>query len=342
MNMPKSLTRLALPLLIAAAFAPPALAQSAATLKAAAEKALAGNPELTAKLNAFQAANAGLDVARAGFGPRLDLLADAGSEHDTYESGRSTTLNRGGVGVRVIQVLWDGLGTSSEVARSSHERVSRWFELLDASEQISLEAVRAAYDVQRFRRLVTLAEQNVIEHRQAVGKIDSRVRAGVGRGVDLEQAQARLALAESNLVTERTNLYDVLARHQRVVGEPPQPDSAGPAAFDAGVPGDAAAALRAAIGANPAIGASIEGVRAARAAVKARESVLQPRVELRGRAFGGQNVNGFENRRSESGVDVVMTWNLYDGGADRGRVREQASLLGRAMDLRDKTSARPA
>jgi adhesin transport system outer membrane protein len=316
---------------------PPATAQSSAALRAAAEKALAGNPEVAARLNAFQASTHGLDVARAGRGPRLDLVADAGHDRNTFEGGSRSTLNRTGVGLRVTQVLWDGLGSGHEVTRSSHERVSRWFEFLDASEQISLEAVRAAYDVQRFRRLVALAEESVAEHRQAMQKIDSRVKAGVGRGVDLEQAQARLALAESNLVTERSNLHDVLARYLRIVGEPAPRDLGATAALDAALPADATAALRGAIGVHPAISASIETVRAARAAVQTRESLLQPRVELRARAGVGQNYNGLDGRRSDSGVEVVLNWNLFDGGADRGRVREQSSLLGQAMDLRDKT-----
>ena len=73
----------------------------------------------------------------------------------------------------------------------------------------------------RFRRLVQLAEDNYVQHRYAFVQIQSRFKAGVGRGVDLEQAGARVALAESNLSTEVANLHDVAARYQRIVGEAP-------------------------------------------------------------------------------------------------------------------------
>ena len=92
---------------------------------------------------------------------------------------------------------------------------------MEATEQTVLEAARAHYDVQRFRRLVQLAEDNYVQHRYAFLQIQSRVKAGVGRGVDLEQAGARLALAESNLATEQANLHDVTVRYQRIVGELP-------------------------------------------------------------------------------------------------------------------------
>ena len=71
------------------------------------------------------------------------------------------------------------------------------------------------------RRLVQLAEDSYVQHKYATLQIQSRFKAGVGRGVDLEQANARLALAESNLSTEIANLHDVTARYQRIVGDAP-------------------------------------------------------------------------------------------------------------------------
>ena len=45
--------------------------------------------------------------------------------------------------------------------------------------------------------------------RATTNKIAERAGGGVSQGVDLEQASARIALAESNLLTEMTNLHDV-------------------------------------------------------------------------------------------------------------------------------------
>ena len=92
---------------------------------------------------------------------------------------------------------------------------------MDVTEQTALEVARAHYDVQRYRRLVPLAEHNQMQHENASLQIQTRSKAGVGRGVDSEHANARLALAESNLTNETANLHDVTARFQRVVGEAP-------------------------------------------------------------------------------------------------------------------------
>ena len=69
-----------------------------------------------------------------------------------------------------------------------------------------------------FQRLLDFAETNYVAHRDIANKIELRVEAGPGKGVDLDQVMARLALAESNVLTEATNLHDMEAELQRITG----------------------------------------------------------------------------------------------------------------------------
>jgi adhesin transport system outer membrane protein len=315
-----------------------AQAQVDAALKKSVETALATNPEVAAKLNAYKASNDAIDVARAGWLPRLDLFAGVGRESDRIKTRnpQSDNVSRHGIGLSLTQVLWDGLGTKNEVSRTGHERLARYFELIDTTEQTALEAARAHYDVQRFRRLVQLAEDNYVQHKYAALQIQSRFKAGVGRGVDVEQANARLALAESNLSTEQANLHDVIARYQRVVGEAPQSATALTAPLKQGLPSSANEAVGLAVTRSAAVSASIESMRAARAAVAARESVYQPRIEARVRGEGGKNLEGIREQTRNTTAELVLNWNLYNGGADQARVRQQVNVLSQAADLRDK------
>jgi adhesin transport system outer membrane protein len=316
-----------------------ALAQNIDALRAAAEKAVTSNPDVVARLHAYQAAVDAVDIARAAYLPRVDLNANVGHDSDHIDSRnpQSQSLSRGGVGLSLNQLLWDGLGTRRDVQRIGHEKLARYFELLDVTEQTALEAARAYYDVQRLRRLVQLAEDNYVQHKYASLQIQSRFKAGVGRGVDLEQANARLALAESNLSTEVANLHDVTARYQRVVGEAP-PKLLPPAALSASsMPANADDAVGAAIRQSASISASIESLRSARSSAQLRESAFQPRVEARVRTDTGRNLDSIRDRRSNATAEVVLNWNLYNGGADQARVRQQVNIVSQAADLRDKT-----
>jgi adhesin transport system outer membrane protein len=158
----------------------------------------------------------------------------------------------------------------------------------------------------------------------------------VGRGVDLEQASARVALADSNLTTETSNLHDVVSRYLRVIGEAPLPKPPRPNMLSAGLPTSSGEAMNLALRNNAAINAAIENLRAARAAVSERESAFLPKVEARVRAGGGRNFDGVPDQKRDVSAELVLNWNLFSGGADQARVRQQTNLMNQAADQRDK------
>lgn len=308
-----------------------------APLQDVARQALQSNPEVTARLNAYRAAGHESDAARAAYRPRLDLNANAGRERDRFDNRNpaTDTLDRNGVSLALTQVLWDGLAGHHDRRRADHSRLVRYFELVDTTEQIALEALRAYYDVARYRELVRLAEDNYVQHKAFFDQIQSRFKAGVSRGVDLEQAAARLALAESNLNTEVANLHDVTARYLRIVGAPPR--QAGPAVTldQIPLPQSGQDVLKAALGRSAAISAAVENLRAARAQASVREAAYQPRVEARVRTGAGHNYEGLAGQKRDTIGEIVLNWNLYNGGADHARVRQAARLMDQAADQRD-------
>jgi outer membrane protein, adhesin transport system len=306
----------------------------------AAQKAIAANPEVAQRLNALRGSNAAVDVARGGLRPRVDVEASAGRTQDriTTRNPEGDSLSRAGVALSVNQVLWDANLIRSDIERAGHEQRARWFEFLDVTEITALEAVRAHHDVTRQRTLVALAEDNYVQHKYAFTQIESRTRAGVGRGVDLEQAKARLALAESNLTTEVANLHDVTARYARIVGELPPQRVAKAAPSTAGLPASAGEAGTLAVQNSAAISAAIENLRGARSTTKGREGQMwQPRVEGRVRAGTGRNFDGVPDQKRDISAEVVLNWNLYNGGSDQARVRQAVDNVNQASDIRDKT-----
>ena len=69
----------------------PAFAQSPANdpMKAAAQKAIATNPEVTARLNQLRAAVDAMDIARAGMRPQINLEASAGHERESIATRKA-------------------------------------------------------------------------------------------------------------------------------------------------------------------------------------------------------------------------------------------------------------
>jgi len=315
-----------------------AMAQTASPVVQSVQKAIDGNPEVAAKFNAFRASNDEIDVASGAWKPHLDATAAAGKRayENTGSLPRDPRFYQGGVRLELSQLLWDGLGTHNEIERLGHAKLERWFEFLDATEQFGLEAGKAYYDVVRYRKLVALAEDNYVQHKMSFDQVQSRVNAGVGRGVDLEQVIARVALAESNLVTERANLHDVTERYIRLVGAVPPAENVSAVSMARPLPATETEAMRAAAMQSPAVAAAIENLRAARAAVAGRKSPFQPRVEARAQGAAGHNLDGVLYQKHDVGAEIAVTWNIFNGGADSARERQYANLLTQAENLRDK------
>lgn len=307
-------------------------------LKSYAQKAVVNNPDVTARYNALRAAIDEIDVARGAYYPRIDLLAGTGKERSESDFAAIgvQSFSRNSVGLELNQILWDGLATYNEVRRLGHGSLVRFFEFMETSEAIALEAARAYYDVQRFRELVSIAELNYIQHKQTFDQIELRFKSGAGRGVDREQAAARLALADSNLVNETSNLHDVTARFQRIIGEPPAAQLPGAPFPAAGFPASREVAVKLALSQQPGITAATENVRAVQAQLDVRRSPFQPKLEARLRDANGRNLDGTIGRNANSVAELVLSWNLFNGGSDIARVRQFANALNNAKDLRDK------
>jgi len=315
-----------------------AQAGTATGLAAAVQKAIDSNPEVTARLNALRAASKEVDVAKGGYLPTVDLSADVGRDRDKVDqrNPESRSFSRSGLALTANQVLWDGRFTANEVDRLGHARKVRYFEFLAASEDTALEAARAYIDVLRFRKLVGLAEDNYVQHKYVFDQLQSKFKAGVGRGVDTEQANARLALADSNLTTESANLHDVASRYLRVVGEAPANGLAAMPRIDANLAGDNTQVISQALARNASISAAVENLRAVESETKTKDSPFQPRVEARLRSGVGNNFDGLIDRKSATSAQILLNWNLYNGGSDQARAKQFADLINQAADQRDK------
>ncbi len=331
-----------LPLLAGACLAGALHAADVSTLEGAVEEAVMRNPEVVARYHAMTAASEERKVARGGYFPRLDLRGYIGSE--TLEQrdlspgaapDRLDTYNVDGGALTLRQLLFDGFATSKEVRRLEYAKRVRYYELLATAEDAALQATRAYLDVLRYRRLVDLAKDNYATHKEVYEHVRQRVEAGIGRGVDLEQAGARLALAESNLITEGANLHDVSARFQRIVGhEPPDPLQPPPSLVGKLPSGDELkeGGFRMA----PDMNAALENIRAARAELASKRGAYWPTLALQASVAHDRNPDNIFDRETRGRLELLLNYNLFNGGSDRARVRQHHEKLYEAYDIRDK------
>ena len=234
------------------------------------------------------------------------------------------------------QMIFDGFATSSEVNRLGHAKRVRYYELQSAMQSTTIEFMRSYIDTLRYRQLADYAKTNYVTHKQLFDKIKERVDAGVARRVDLEQATGRLALAEANLLTEMTNLHDVTARLQRLLGELPPANLEQPDFYKAGAEPTAADALRVAYVKNPDILSTIEDIQATKDEVKTKEAKYLPRLDLQARKNLGTSNDGRNSTSAADVLELTMNFNLFNGFSDQSAVSQAVEKLNIANDQRDK------
>lgn len=309
--------------------------QSAMPLTYVSSKAIENNPEVQEAWHAFKSSIYGVDAARSGYLPSVDVSASAGYERRNY--GIEEEYNRNTAELSVTQMLYDGFRTSNTVDRFKRIQLIRYFELISQTEQTALEASIALLDVQKFKELVQLAEANLQEHESVYQQIEQSVGAGVARAADLEQISGRLSLAQSNVLTEYSNLHDVSARYLRVVGELPMNDIKQADLDENNIPISVNQALDVAYKNSPSFYASLYNIEAQKANAKAQKAAFHPNVDLSAR-YGSQDRDelGQNETRTEARVGIDISYNLYNGGLDSANLEQAYQDINIAKYQRDQ------
>ncbi len=198
----------------------------AMTLSEAIQSTLDNHPEIHAGVNSRLSSDEEVNIAKGGYLPTVDLLVGYGRENTDSPSTRALgdhnteTLNYRNAELRLRQMLFDGFNTPNEVARTKAVVNSKAYRVLGTAESLALRTVEVYLDVLKRRELVSLAKNNLLAHQRINDQIDLRSRQGVGSAADLDQSEARLALAANNLYTEQVNLADAEANFFSATGRP--------------------------------------------------------------------------------------------------------------------------
>ena len=324
----------ALPFALAASFV------QAQTLQQAMQQALDVHPEIQAGVNSRLAADYQLKAAKGGYLPRVDLAAGYGREGTdsvTTRSGSNNhweTLNRSESSLRLTQMVFDGFATSSEVGRQQANVSARAYSLLDASERTGLTVAQVYLDVLTRREFVRLAEDNLKSHERIFDQIKLRTSRGVGSGADLDQAEARMAQARNNLITEQTNLADAETNFLSAVGQLPD-QLERPADFMALLPANLTEARAQMLENSPVLRSAEADIAAAEQQYEAAKSSFYPRFDAELGRTADNDLDGQNGHNNEWQAMLRMRFNLYAGGSNKADLESKSYLSNQALDIRN-------
>jgi len=312
---------------------------SALTLNDAIRYTLETNPEILAAKNEHLARSQEVDVAKAGYRPTLDIAAGIGRQTIESQStgGEEVTLTRHESSVAARQMVFDGFATSEEVNRQQARADSALYKASEIEENTALRAADVYLNILRQNELLDLARETLYEHQNIHDQMVLRNKSGVGSKADLDQISARLALANSNMISAQSNLLDSQTNFYRVTGLQPQINQVEVPKHIQSMPASVESAEELALEQHPTLKSANADVESAVAQYEATESVFWPNLQIEADKRWDEDIDGVVGESEDLVVALRMRYNLYNGGGDRSRRKQTAHLIEQAKDIRNNT-----
>ncbi len=329
------------------AFGIPAAGAQPVTLDQALVAAYQTNPQLLAERANLNSVAEGVPKALSGWRPTVVLSGSLG-----YTAGSQRTLNSpppfspGGVLITdlnrdtmagqatVTQPIFQGGKTRASYNQAQNLLRAERAQLIATEESVFGSVVSAYVGVIENRALVAVNQSNVTVLQQQLESSEDRFRVGELTQTDVAQAQAALALGQSQLETAKGNLETALATYLQTIGQAAADKLANPQPLALPV-NSADAADAAAAANNPTVINALFNVAAAKNGVDIAFSALMPTVNVQGTAFQETNPTLPDSRLGGWAATVNLTVPLYQGGGEYATVRQAKQNQDKAVQTLD-------
>ena len=182
------------------------------------------SPQLDAERARLRATDEEVARANSGYRPTIDLNAEAGRQH-TFQRGsagsNSDKSSPKAYSVTLTQPIFRGFQTTNAVNEAELLVRSERETLRNTEQDVLRQAVEAYSNVVRDQAIVKLREDNLNFLGQELKATQDRFAVGEVTRTDVAQAQARRALAVSDLDLARANLKSSRAVFEQVIGHAP-------------------------------------------------------------------------------------------------------------------------
>ncbi len=235
-------------------------------------------------------------------------------------------------GLNYSQNLFRGFRNFNEVAQADATVEAGSAQLFSTEQQVLLDTTTAFFDVILQRETVRLRQNNVDVLTRQLEAAQDRFRVGEITRTDVAQAEARLALAVSQLVQSQADAQRAEAIYEQQVGKTPgalvSPEArpALPDAIDD--------AVNRAVGRNPNVVAARATERASDKGIEVAKGALLPTVSLQAnatdsnsdpinfRATTQQSDFVFDTDTRSLSLAARLTLPIYQSGAAYSRIRQ--------------------
>ena len=309
----------------------------ASTLQNVISHVLDTNPMILERLHNYKAKQAEIGIAEAGYYPTVDIESAAGRKttgrisgdilHNTYNIFQNSLVLR--------QNIFNGFATDAQVNYQKMSTLSAAYSYLNKANDLSLQAIKVYLNLEKEKTLLENAKLNVKHNQNTYKKVKSRYDSGLALASEVSKIHASLSLSKSNLRVQKNKLMNAHNDFKRVVGTSIDTHSLKHTTRNIKLPESKKKAISYALQYNPSLLAGKYNIKGAKALYNESKSSFYPKVNLELSQQYNKNHNEFLGTDDRAQGMVVLSYNLYNGGADEAKKLNAMSRLNQEVSLTD-------
>ncbi|HHW4729470.1 TPA: TolC family outer membrane protein [Legionella pneumophila] len=316
---------------------------AADTLYEAVQYGMIANPDILLNTAKGLSAKQAIDKAKGGLYPSIDVTGGFGRQRSVNPTSAaiddtpSTTLNIVESAVELRQRLFAGGGIINEVKRNQYLTEAQKWKTQGIAEDLALEITKNYFAVLLRERLYAYSIENLKAHKAVFKMIKERATAGITRTAEVDQANARLALAEANKISALADLQEVKINYAKTVGKWPENLQVPHVPARKSLPNNLARIIEKGLDNHPTVKSSYADIKEAKAQYDVARAAYYPEVNLVLNSSKNKNLGGLIGPNDSDTVAVRMNYNAFRGGADAARIRETAYQVQEAYETKNRT-----
>lgn len=313
---------------------------SALTLEDAITEVINTHPIVQERLKNFRATQQDLNIADAGYLPKLDLVSGVGYKKTGTLSNNVPAEETDDVyrnSLILTQNLFQGFATQHQVEYEKARVLAAAYNYIETANDVALRMVSAYLNLLKQQELLANNLDHVKRNEAIYQKVYDLYVGGHSPRSEIDKIQSTLFLSRANLTVQRNNLVDAEYKFRKLLGRKPLNDKMQKPKSTFKLPVNHEQATQYAINNNPSILVRNENIQAAQALQKKGKSRYYPKINAElsqdyNRDYG--NSDGYDDRFQAM---LTLRYNFYNGGADRAEIQKNVSKIHQEVALRRNT-----
>ncbi len=310
---------------------------SATTLKDIVSQTLDNNPIIKERLQNYRATREEIAISEAGYYPTLDLQSSIGRKATGRVTGSADvaeeTYNIFQNSLILRQNIFNGFSTHEQVTYQKMRTLSASYSFLEKANDITLQTIKAYINLLKERELLINSKDYLKNIEDLYIKVRKAYKAGLTKMSEVSKIQSSLSLARSNYLVQENKISIVAYNYRRVTGKIANLRSMEKVSFNHKLPPNQEKASMFALEYNPSILVGNYNIKGAEALYRESKSKFYPKIDLEISENYNEDYNEFTGVDDRFQAMLVLSYNIFNGGADEASRRNKLSKLSQEVSV---------